>query len=134
MMSYRPRAPEAVLPWPADPAYACAGNEIIAEIRAVTDPRLWLSLRDRPAEPGQVPRGTAAPQSQARFSPQAHRLAAAADLRRHEGSVVAPASNQDWASDGFEDYSTVHTHIGLRFQSPREFTPQQATQQAAFPV
>jgi putative transposase len=92
-------------------SYARAGDdEIIAEIRAITDARPTYGYRRVTALLNRARRSSGHPRLNHK---RVFRLMRIARLllqpctgkrasRAHEGSVIAPASNQRWASDGFE--------------------------------
>lgn len=91
--------------------YRRGGDEdLTAEIRAITDERPTYGYRRVAALLNRARRATGDPpvnrkrvqrlMRSAALTLQAHTGRRA--IRAHEGTVVAPASNQRWASDGFE--------------------------------
>lgn len=91
--------------------YRRAGDdELLVEIRAVTDARPTYGYRRVAALLNRARRASGAPSvnrkrvlrlmQQASLTLQPH--TGRRPIRAHEGTVVAPASNQRWASDGFE--------------------------------
>lgn len=92
-------------------SYARAGDdEIIAEIRAITDARPTYGYRRVTALLNRARRSSGHPRLNHKRVFRLMRLASLLlqpctgkrGSRVHEGSVVAPASNLRWASDGFE--------------------------------
>lgn len=91
--------------------YRRAGDdELLAEIRAITDERPTYGYRRVAALLNRARRGSGAPlvnrKRVLRLMRQASLLlqpyTGRRPIRTHEGTVVAPASNRRWASDGFE--------------------------------
>ena len=91
--------------------YIRAGdNEIIAEIRAITDTRPTYGYRRVTALLNRARRGSGKPPLNHKRVFRLMRMASLLlqpctgrrTIRAHEGVVIAPASNQRWASDGFE--------------------------------
>lgn len=91
--------------------YRRAGDdELLAEIRAITDARPTYGYRRVTALLNRARRASGEPQVNrkrvlrlmqgASLTLQAH--TGRRPIRAHEGTVVAPASNRRWASDGFE--------------------------------
>jgi putative transposase len=91
--------------------YRRAGDdELLAEIRAITDARPTYGYRRVTALLNRARRPSDAPpvnrkrvlrlMQQASLTLQPH--TGRRPIRAHEGTVVAPASNRRWASDGFE--------------------------------
>lgn len=91
--------------------YARAGDEeIIAEIRGITDARPTYGYRRVTALLNRARRGSGEPPLNHKRVFRLMRMASLLlqpctgrrAIRAHEGVVIAPASNQRWASDGFE--------------------------------
>lgn len=92
------------------PYHRAEDDELLAEIRAITDARPTYGYRRVTALLNRARRGSGGPplnhkrvfrlMRQASLLLQPH--TGRRPIRAHEGTVVAPASNQRWASDGFE--------------------------------
>jgi putative transposase len=92
------------------PYHRAGDDELLAEIRVITDARPTYGYRRVAALLNRARRSSGEPpvnrkrvlrlMRQASLLLQPH--TARRPLRAHEGTVVAPASNQRWASDGFE--------------------------------
>lgn len=92
-------------------SYTRAGDdEIIAEIRVITDARPTYGYRRVTALLNRARRGSGKPPLNHKRVFRLMRMASLLlqpctgrrVIRAHEGVVIAPASNQRWASDGFE--------------------------------
>jgi transposase InsO family protein len=91
--------------------YCCEGDDdLTAEIRAITDVRPTYGYRRIAAPLNRARRATGRPpvnrgrvlRLMRRASLTLQPCTGRRETRAHEGTVVAPASDQRWASDGFE--------------------------------